>query len=207
MKRIKFIMVLCGLSLSGGLYSQNYDLEELEEGTYYIQVDSSSRYLDVRGSCEMENGCQVQLYGLGRSDKNNKFIFEKVGYRKYLIHSYASGKVVEAKWETIDQYGGDVQLWDHVPIVGDIKGNQVWNVVQLSRERGIYKIFIDSLKCMAVSSAGMHKNKTKVKIYPMENNGTEYRVYWKLIRLDKQESNGSSERWKGKNKEKKSTIK
>ena len=53
-------------------YTEDYDLDE---GTYYIKsMAGSHKYLDVSWSCKDESICKVQLWSLGNTTTNDKWV-------------------------------------------------------------------------------------------------------------------------------------
>ncbi|MFN8280337.1 MAG: RICIN domain-containing protein [Saprospiraceae bacterium] len=165
-------LILASITLS------NYKLyaQVIREGKYMLQPLGSSKYLDVSGSCENQNGCKVQLYSIGKSAKNNIFLIKKSEFGKtfkkdyYNIVCNSTNKVIDADRNNLGREGCKIQVWDlqGLPLLGEIfSGHQDFRFERVAANQ--YRIISvapsANSKLMGVPRNLSNRNNTAVGLY------------------------------------------
>ncbi|HMX88619.1 MAG: RICIN domain-containing protein [Saprospiraceae bacterium] len=164
-------MIVLNNSMDYTLYAQ-----VIREGKYMLQPLGSSKYLDVSGSCENQNGCKVQLYSIGRSAKNNTFLIKKSEFGKtfkkdyYNIVCNSTNKVIDADRNNLGREGCKIQVWDlqGLPLLGEIfSGHQDFRFERVATNQ--YRIIIvapsANSKLMGIPRNLSNRNNTPVGLY------------------------------------------
>lgn len=159
---------------------------DLEEGTYYIRCRAGSqKYLDVSWSCRNESSCKVQLWSLGNTTSNNKWVIKKEGIS--LLGEYSIKSVVNGKYLT--SYGDDngdpinVQDREKYLIQTDPRGISTWKFEVISISAGLYKIKNKACnKYLDAANGCVNDNGCKVQIWSGEGNALSSN--WFLVKAN-----------------------
>lgn len=159
---------------------------DLEEGTYYIRCRAGAqKYLDVSWSCRNESTCKVQLWSLGSTTSNNKWVIKKEGipvFGEYSIKSVVNGKYLTS-------YGNDngdpieVQEREKYLIQTDPRGISTWKFEVISIDVGLYKIKNKACnKYLDAANGCVNDNGCKVQIWGGQ--GESLSSNWFLVKAN-----------------------
>jgi hypothetical protein len=158
------------------MMAQNASGQAVPEGTYYLRCYKDRKYLDVSGDCfsRGEDGCEVQLWDLGQSKRNNKVTIKRDGmwYRMNV-----GDKVVETKLDDVFENGGRIQTWSYNPIAL----NQKWLFCKVKKD---HYVIVNAMSFKALDAVNKETNKNGGRLQgyrPRDNDPTQV---WILERAD-----------------------
>lgn len=145
--------------------------EDIAEGTYYIKCRAGSpnnKYLDVSWSCKDEPNCKVQLWSLGNSTSNNKWVVKKEGLP--LIGGYTIKSVVNDKYLTGigDDNGDPPDVEARMNIMQAWRTNQEWKIKKSKTAGGamIFNIYNKATgKYLDAVNSCVSENGCKVQVW------------------------------------------
>ena len=154
---------------------ENVTGKAIPEGKYTIRANKGGKYLDVSGSCMGEDGCPVQLWDLGKSEKNNVFRIQKEG-PSYRITVASTGKSLEVHGNERFNDGARIQTWTSNGVPA-FNANQKWFVYSLRQQGDRYYCLLvnaASMKVLDAVNKDVNKNGGRVQIYkPVANDATQ----------------------------------
>jgi hypothetical protein len=154
---------------------ENVTGKAIPEGKYTIRANKGGKYLDVSGSCMGEDGCPVQLWDLGKSEKNNVFRLQKEG-PSYRITVASTGKSLEVHGNERFNDGARIQTWTSNGVPA-LNANQKWFVYSLRQQGDRYYCLLvnaASMKVLDAVNKDVHQNGGRVQIYkPVADDATQ----------------------------------
>jgi Lipase (class 3)/Ricin-type beta-trefoil lectin domain-like len=154
---------------------ENVTGKAIPEGKYTIRANKGGKFLDVSGSCMGEDGCPVQLWDLGKSEKNNVFRIQKEG-PSYRITVASTGKSLEVHGNERFNDGARIQTWTSNGVPA-LNANQKWFVYSLRQQGDRYYCLLvnaASMKVLDAVNKDVNKNGGRVQIYkPVANDATQ----------------------------------
>lgn len=173
--------------ITAGIANENeMSFADLEEGTYYIRCRAGAqKYLDVSWSCRNESSCKVQLWSLGNTTSNNKWVIKKEGIP--LLAEYSIKSVVNGKYLT--SYGNDngdpvnVQEREKILLQTDPHNISTWKFELISSSAALYKIKNKGCnKYLDAANGCVNDNGCKVQIWG--GNGESLSSNWFLVKAN-----------------------
>lgn len=162
--------------------------DELKEGVYYIKSAASTKYLDVSGSCLDEALCKVQLWDLGQSTSNNKWVVTKIDgiLGGYTLKCVANNKFLDAD---LAFPGGDLlksNVFENgcgINVASRISSalprtNQEWKIVPRGNGTYTIKCIMSGLYIDAVNSC-VNSNGCKIQLWEDYDHVTRK---WKFVK-------------------------
>lgn len=111
--------------------NQLWEVRRAASGAFYLfNVGAGGRTLDAHDADVDRNGGRVQLYDLYPENRNQQWILQPIGGRRYAIRCAASqgNKVIQIKGDTLDR-SGEAELSDYVAAA-----SQVWTFTPATDE-------------------------------------------------------------------------
>lgn len=124
-KYISIFIIAIGFSLNG--YSQT-----VSDGEYFIQVNTTKKYIAIEGISQ-DNGAKLVQWDFA-NNPNHKFIIKNTGNNLYTIKAVHSGKYLSLEG-TQGQQGAKIIQWDWVN-----QDNQKWFISASSKQTGSFSI-------------------------------------------------------------------
>jgi hypothetical protein len=167
----------------GNKTADDYDLAE---GTYYIRNRAgTNKYLDVSWSCKDEPRCKVQLWSLGSTTTNDKWVIKRAGLP--LVSPYTLQSVCNNKYLTgigADN-GDDLQVEARIGIGTMWRSRQEWRfkyVTTAADGSKIFKIYNEETgKYLDAVNDCVSENGCKVQVW---SDGTSYSRQWFLVKTN-----------------------
>jgi len=119
------------LVLFAGLLSNGY-AQSLANGEYFIQVNSTKKYIAIEGISQ-QNGAQLVQWDF-ENNPNHKFVVRGIGNNLYTFKAVHSGKYLSLDG-TEGQRGAKIIQWDWVN-----QDNQKWYILPSSKFPGSFSI-------------------------------------------------------------------
>ena len=175
MKLIIFLGVF--IAVSGFIGLQNSEITvskpaddwDLPEGTYYILSKAgANKYLDVSWSCKDEPNCKVQLWSLGSTTTNDKWVIKRAGLP--LVSPYTLKSVCNNKYLTGigDDNGDGLDVQARLGLTDSWRGRQEWRfkfVNSAYGAEGVFKIYNDvKKKYLDVVNGCVNENGCKMQV-------------------------------------------
>jgi hypothetical protein len=174
--------------------------DELAEGTYFIinSASSTNKYLDVSGSCLNDDICKVQLWDLGDSPSNNKWVIKKIDgvLGGYTLKCVANNKFLDADMNPHDPPTGIIDVSFNVTPNVFFNGckvntaarisnllprtNQEWKIVYRGNGKYTVKCIMSGLYLDAVNDC-VNQNGCKVQLWEDYSQATQK---WKFVKTN-----------------------
>ena len=163
------------ISFNASNILDNLTGDAISNGTYYIKCLKSGKYLDISASCMNSNGCKSQLWSLGNSTSNNKFVITKQFPVGYTIRCYGCSGTkfleVNGQPDKVFDNGTEVQTYTYgftdnpATFWNDANANtpnQIWLFYKIADGKYIIRN-LASLKVIDANDDCVTENGCKVK--------------------------------------------
>ena len=171
----------------------NYQDMDISEGTYYIKTaavdptrtDYPARYIDLSWSCKDEPTCKTQMWTLGNTTSNNKWIIKNAGLP--LVGGYTIASKANSKFLACGSDNGEVPWVEkrEERLTHFWRQYQEWKIKKIKTDRygtPVYKIYnIATGKYLDIKDDCLGEKGCKLQVWSVKDNESQE---WYLVKTN-----------------------